>query len=285
MFIIDNLAALHLELTTWRLTGAKIALVPTMGNLHAGHLQLIEAGKRYGDKIVASIFVNPMQFNDANDLQNYPRTLQNDVEKLQNAGVDLVFTPSVAEMYPHGQDLQTVISVPRFAHIHEGAHRPGHFDGVATVVGKLFNMIAPDFALFGKKDFQQLMLIKAMVRDLNFSVQLIGVEIVRAADGLALSSRNALLSNDERKVAPVLYATLCALRDAIVAGEPIGSACDHAKDKLQNAGLIPDYISVCARANLAELTEPEGKMVILAAAKLGEVRLIDNLELDLSAES
>lgn len=282
MFIIDNVAALNTELASWRVLNAEIALVPTMGHLHDGHLQLIRAAQKLAQKVVVSIFVNPLQFNDANDLKNYPRTLTTDIAKLRAAGVDLLFAPTVEEMYPNGQQNQTTISVPRCAHMLEGAHRPGHFDGVATVVGKLFNMVAPDFALFGKKDYQQLLLIKTMVSELNFKVQIIAVETERAADGLALSSRNALLSPQQRQVAPLLAQTLQQLAQEIQNGQSIQSAEQRAVAQLHDAGFVCDYVSVCAPDSLQKLSNPQPKMVILAAAKLANVRLIDNLEVELT---
>ena len=232
--------------------------------------------------VVASIFVNPLQFGPNEDLDNYPRTLAADQEKLFDAGCHLLFAPSVEEMYPHGQANQTIVRVPGVSEGLCGGSRPGHFDGVSTVVSKLFNMVLPDLAVFGQKDFQQLAVIRTMVRDLNMPVQILSEPTVRADDGLALSSRNGYLSADERATAPVLYRTLNQLRDALQGGRrDLPALIDEGLDALRNAGLRPDYLDIRNAIDLQPVTDASSELVILAAAYLGKTRLIDNLLVDL----
>ncbi|MGE4476625.1 MAG: pantoate--beta-alanine ligase, partial [Stutzerimonas sp.] len=255
-----------------------IGFVPTMGNLHAGHIALIKKAGQRADFVVASIFVNPLQFGPNEDLASYPRTLAADQEKLVNAGCHLLFAPSVEEMYPHGQADQTLVRVPGVSEGLCGASRPGHFDGVSTVVTKLFNMVQPDLAVFGQKDFQQLAVIRTMVRDLNMPVQIISEPIVRADDGLALSSRNGYLTTEERTIAPQLYRTLCELRDAIAGGERDYSALvERGLNRLRQAGLRPDYLELRNAVDLQPADQHSREVAILVAAFLGRTRLLDNI--------
>ncbi|MEO4046147.1 pantoate--beta-alanine ligase [Pseudomonas sp. CAU 1711] len=262
--------------------GKRIAFVPTMGNLHQGHVALVEKAGQRADFVVASIFVNPLQFGPNEDLAKYPRTLAADQEKLVGAGCHLLFHPEVEEMYPHGQDGQTRVSVPGVSEGLCGASRPGHFEGVATVVTKLFNMVQPDIAVFGEKDFQQLAVIRTLVRDLNMPVQIIGEPTVRAEDGLALSSRNGYLSAEQRAQAPALYRTLRQLAEAIRGGErDFAKLQESGKAELSAAGLRPDYLEVRESTALRPARDGDQQLVILAAAFLGNTRLIDNLAFEL----
>jgi len=279
MNIVKTVADLRAAVTRARGEGKRIGFVPTMGNLHAGHVALVKKAGQRADFVVASIFVNPLQFGPNEDLASYPRTLTADQDKLFDAGCHLLFAPGVEEMYPHGQALQTIVRVPGVSEGLCGGSRPGHFDGVSTVVSKLFNMVLPDLAVFGEKDFQQLAVIRTMVRDLNMPVQIIGEPIVRADDGLALSSRNGYLSPDERATAPVLYRTLQRLGDAIRQGERDYPALLAAgKQALETAGLRPDYLEFRHATDLQPATPEHHELVILAAAYLGKTRLIDNLQ-------
>ncbi|PBQ18126.1 pantoate--beta-alanine ligase [Pseudomonas congelans] len=263
-----------------RSEGKRIALTPTMGNLHSGHAALVTKAAQRADFVVATIFVNPLQFGPNEDLATYPRTLAADQEKLLQAGCNLLFTPGVEEMYPHGMADQTLVSVPHLSQGLCGASRPGHFEGVATVVSKLFNMVQPDLAIFGEKDFQQLAVIRAMVRDLNMPIQIIGEPTVRADDGLALSSRNGYLSDDQRAAAPELYQAIRQTADAISAGEQdFDTLLASKKQQLENAGFRIDYLEIRDATSLRPTTAENRDLVILAAAFLGTTRLIDNLHL------
>jgi pantoate--beta-alanine ligase len=278
MNVVRTVADLRAAVASARNEGKRIGFVPTMGNLHAGHIALVKTAGQRTDFVVASIFVNPLQFGPNEDLASYPRTLSADQDKLSEAGCHLLFTPSVDEIYPNGQALQTIVRVPGVSEGLCGGSRPGHFDGVSTVVNKLFNMVLPDLAVFGEKDFQQLAVIRTMVRDLNMPVQIIGEPIVRADDGLALSSRNGYLNADERVTAPVLHRTLLQLADAIRQGERDYTALlASGKQTLQTAGLRPDYLELRNALDLQPATEEHHELVILAAAFLGKTRLIDNL--------
>ncbi|MGR4976691.1 pantoate--beta-alanine ligase [Pseudomonas sp. LARHCG127] len=262
--------------------GKRIAFVPTMGNLHSGHVALVTKAAQRADFVVASIFVNPLQFGAGEDLDKYPRTLAADQEKLLQAGCHLLFAPSVEEMYPDGMTGQTRVSVPQLSEGLCGASRPGHFEGVATVVSKLFNMVQPDLAVFGQKDFQQLAVIRALVHDLNMPIQIIGEPTVRAEDGLALSSRNGFLSPDQRAVAPVVYRALNQIAEAIKQGQRDFPALIGAQLKqLEAAGLRPDYLEIRHAKTLRPASSGDRDLVILVAAFLGTTRLIDNLHLDL----
>ncbi|AHF65954.1 MULTISPECIES: pantoate--beta-alanine ligase [Pseudomonas] len=262
-----------------RSEGKRIALTPTMGNLHSGHAALVTRASQRADFVVATIFVNPLQFGPNEDLASYPRTLDADKEKLLEAGCNLLFTPSVEEMYPHGMADQTLVSVPHLSEGLCGASRPGHFDGVATVVSKLFNMVQPDLAVFGEKDFQQLAVIRALVRDLNMPIQIIGEPTVRATDGLALSSRNGYLSEEQRAKAPALYRVLSTVADGIRNNEDINGLINIGKRTLEAEGFRIDYLEVRDATSLRPATEEDRDLVILVAAFLGKTRLIDNLHL------
>ncbi|PBP46975.1 pantoate--beta-alanine ligase [Pseudomonas syringae] len=263
-----------------RSEGKRIALTPTMGNLHSGHAALVTKATQRADFVVATIFVNPLQFGPNEDLATYPRTLAADQEKLLQAGCNLLFTPSVEEMYPHGMADQTLVSVPHLSQGLCGASRPGHFEGVATVVSKLFNMVQPDLAIFGEKDFQQLAVIRAMVRDLNMPIQIIGEPTVRADDGLALSSRNGYLSDAQRAAAPALYQAIRQTADVISAGEQdFDALLASKKQQLEAAGFRIDYLEIRDATSLRPATADNREVVILAAAFLGKTRLIDNLHL------
>jgi pantoate--beta-alanine ligase len=278
MNVVKTIADLRAAVTRARGEGKRIGFVPTMGNLHAGHIALVKKAGQRADFVVASIFVNPLQFGPNEDLASYPRTLTADQDKLFEAGCHLLFAPSVEEMYPHGQAMQTIVRVPGVSEGLCGGSRPGHFDGVSTVVNKLFNMVLPDLAVFGQKDFQQLAVIRTMVRDLNMPVQIIGEPIVRADDGLALSSRNGYLSENERATAPALYRTLSQLAEAIHNGNRDYSALlTQGRQTLSAAGLRPDYLEIRNAVDLQPADSNTRELVILAAAFLGKTRLIDNL--------
>jgi pantoate--beta-alanine ligase len=256
----------------------RVGLVPTMGNLHAGHVRLTAASVDRCDLTVATIFVNPLQFGPKEDLESYPRTLADDRAKLEEAGVDLLFAPSETELYPDGRAAQTAVSVPGISMQLCGASRPGHFDGVTTVVLKLFNIVRPDIAFFGRKDYQQLTIIRNMTRHLNVPVEIVGVDTVRADDGLALSSRNRYLDDAQRNLAPQLFATLQATATALQTGENDLPRLERvALQRLEAAGFEPDYIAIRDALTLAEPDRQARSLVILGAARLGQTRLIDNL--------
>lgn len=276
MQIVKTIPALQATLKIWRQAGDIIAFVPTMGNLHEGHLQLVRTAKTRANRVIVSIFVNPTQFGIGEDFAAYPRTEYEDQQKLQEIATDLLFLPTVAEIYH--PNAQTSVSVTGVSEHYCGASRPGHFTGVATVVSKLFNMVQPDIAVFGEKDFQQLAVIRAMVRDLNMPVTIQSVATVREASGLAMSSRNGYLTGAERATAALLYDRLCFARDAVLAGElPYAEIEQEALLSLQQAGFQPDYFTICRAEDLQLATKEDNEWVILAAAKLGKTRLIDNI--------
>ena len=286
MNTVKTVRELRAAVARARSEGKRIGFVPTMGNLHSGHAALVTKACQRVDFVVASIFVNPLQFGANEDLDSYPRTLAADQERLLQAGCHLLFAPTVDEMYPHGMGGQTRVSVPQLSEGLCGASRPGHFEGVATVVSKLFNMVQPDLAVFGQKDFQQLAVIRALVRDLNMPIQIIGEPTVRADDGLALSSRNGYLSAEQRAIAPVLYHVLRQMAEAIGRGERDYPALIAAgQQRLAEAGMRVDYLEVRQALNLRPATAEDRDLVILGAAYLGTTRLIDNLHLDLDARS
>lgn len=255
-----------------------LALVPTMGNLHAGHIALTQCAKQYAQHVIVSIFVNPLQFGPSEDFNLYPRTLEQDCAHLQSESIAAVFAPSISEMYPDGIPLHTVIDVPELANQLCGQSRPGHFQGVCSVVAKLFHLIPAQFAIFGEKDYQQLSIILRMVRDLMFPIQIIAAPIVRDVDGLALSSRNQYLSTEERAIAPKLQQTLQKVAHSIQNGARNFSQLESlAIEELNRLGFIPDYISIRAENTLQPAGTSE-RLIILAAAKLGRTRLIDNLK-------
>lgn len=282
MQTVTTIAEVRSLVVAWRAAGSRVAFVPTMGNLHAGHIHLVSEARRHADKVVASIFVNPLQFGSSEDFTAYPRTLAADQEKLTAAGCDLLFAPGEREMYPLGRDGLSFVEVPGLSDILCGAFRPGHFRGVATVVSKLFHIVQPDVALFGEKDYQQLLVIRRMVRDLDMPVEIIGVPTVRETDGLAMSSRNGYLGADERKLATEVYATLQALAVQLRDGAYDYAALEAAAmARLEQAGFRPDYVSVRRAQDLALPQAGERQLVALVAARLGKTRLIDNLMIDM----
>ncbi|HEU0310547.1 MAG TPA: pantoate--beta-alanine ligase [Sphingomicrobium sp.] len=276
MQIIRRLSDLPPALRRWRDAGQTIALVPTMGALHAGHLALVEAARARADRVVASIFVNPLQFNDPNDLARYPRQEAEDAARLEEAGCDLLWLPTAEQFYPDG--FATTIRVAGVSERWEGEHRPGHFDGVATVVAKLFIAATPDVAIFGEKDWQQLAVIRRMTSDLGLPLEIVGHPTVREEDGLAMSSRNALLSEDDRRIAAGLFSQLSDLGTAIAGGAPVGPLIDRCIDDLKEAGFGPvDYVAYVDGASLEPLECYRTGGRLIAAAFLGNVRLIDNI--------
>lgn len=283
MLIIETLPLLRQQIRRLRMEGKRVALVPTMGNLHDGHMKLVDEAKARADVVVVSIFVNPMQFDRPEDLARYPRTLQEDCEKLNKRKVDLVFAPSVKEVYPNGTETHTYVDVPGLSTMLEGASRPGHFRGVSTIVSKLFNLVQPDIACFGEKDFQQLALIRKMVADMGFDIEIVGVPIMRAKDGLALSSRNGYLTAEQRKIAPGLYKVLSSIADKLQAGErDLDEIITIAGQELNEKGFRADDIQIRDADTLLEVSETSKRAVILVAAWLGDARLIDNKMVELA---
>ncbi|ASM23119.1 MULTISPECIES: pantoate--beta-alanine ligase [Serratia] len=283
MIIIETLPLLRQQIRRWRQEGKRIALVPTMGNLHDGHMTLVDEARARADVVVVSIFVNPMQFDRPDDLARYPRTLQEDSEKLTRRGVDLVFAPAPAAVYPQGLEQQTYVDVPGISSILEGASRPGHFRGVSTIVSKLFNLVQPDLACFGEKDYQQLALIRKMVADMGYDIDIVGVPTVRAKDGLALSSRNGYLTAEERKIAPQLSKIMNALAQQLANGErQVETLLEQTAEQLRAAGFTPDELFIRDADSLQPLTVDSQRAVVLMAAWLGKARLIDNQQVDLT---
>lgn len=281
-----DISALREQIKQYKREGRRVAFVPTMGNLHEGHLTLVRKAREEGNVVVVSIFVNPMQFDRADDLNNYPRTLDEDLSKLNAEAVDLVFTPTPEIMYPQGLEKQTFVEVPGLSHMLEGASRPGHFRGVATIVAKLFNIVQPNVACFGEKDFQQLAVIRQMVNDLCMDIEIVGVPTVREMDGLAMSSRNGLLTLDERQRAPVLARTMRWISSALRGGrDDYASIIEDASDQLRAAGLQPDELFIRDAKTLQLISNETTQAVILVSAFLGKVRLIDNQVLEFSAET
>lgn len=281
-----NKGQLQARLSEVRNKGQRIAFVPTMGNLHEGHIQLVRRAREKADVVVVSIYVNPLQFGAGEDLENYPRTLAADKEKLFGEGAHLLYTPDTADIYPEGLQRHTQVEVPDLSETLCGSSRPGHFNGVTTIVAKLFNIVRPDIALFGEKDFQQLSIVRKMVTDLCMPVEVIGVPTVRDIDGLALSSRNSYLSPSQRRIAPLLHETLASCRDAIACGfDNFLQLESHARMKLLQAGFTPDYFAIRDAHTLRNVTEDTEEIAILAAARLGRTRLIDNVRLSLNPAS
>ncbi len=278
--IIRELQTLRDRIGEWKRTGLRIGFVPTMGNLHAGHHSLVKLARERADRVVASVFVNPTQFGPNEDFSRYPRTPEADAAGLEASGCDALWLPSVETMYPYGAENTVAVHVPGVTDTLEGAHRPGHFDGVATVVARLFNQVRPDVAVFGRKDYQQLAVIRYMVRDLAFPIELVAAPTLREADGLAMSSRNQYLSAEERPVAATIHRTLLAMRVGLRGGRSREGVEQDAASRLQQAGFSVDYAVV----RTPELGEPaeghSGGLVALIAAKLGRTRLIDNLEFE-----
>lgn len=284
MQTLNQVKYLRAALNVDKNRGSKIVLVPTMGNLHEGHLQLVRRAREVADIVVVSIFVNPMQFGASEDLDNYPRTLTEDQDKLDAENVDYLFIPNVDEMYPNGIDNHTTVANAKLSNMLCGIHRPGHFQGVCTVVNKLLNLVQPSVAVFGEKDFQQLAIIRRMVSDLCMPIDIIGVPTARAHDGLALSSRNQYLSNIDRVKAPLIYETLQKTCDAIIAGNrQYETLCETAKINLKDAGFGVDYFDIRDQKNLSLLNNNANneKIVILTAASLGSTRLLDNIRIEI----
>ena len=278
METVTTIAAVRQRVREWHRAGHRVAFVPTMGNLHAGHVSLIEAARRNGDRFVASIFVNPMQFGPNEDFAHYPRTPHEDERMLEAAGCSLMFMPDVAEIYPNGAEDATRIEVPKLSTILCGRFRPGHFEGVATIVASLFHIVEPDVAIFGEKDYQQLTIIRRMVSDLNLPVSIIGAPTVREPDGLAMSSRNQYLTPEERRLAPRIFQELTRAAARVSGGDANLAAVERAgTEALELAGFRPDYFSVRARDLTAPLRETR-EFVVLTAARLGRARLIDNVQ-------
>ena len=281
MQTVQDAPALRAAVRGWRSKGQTVGFVPTMGNLHAGHQSLVRLARARADRVVASVFVNPTQFGPGEDFERYPRTLVHDQAALADEGCDLLFAPKVATIYPYGAALSVNLRVPQVTAVLEGAHRPGHFDGVATVVCKLFNLVNPDLAVFGQKDFQQLKVIERMVRDLSLPVKVIAAPIVRDDDGLALSSRNQYLSAQERARAPLIHDTLLKMRELLGQGHAWRAVEQVAEAQLTRAGFVPDYAAIRRAGDLAEPDDGQRDgLVALIAARLGGTRLIDNLLLD-----
>ncbi|WP_022944273.1 pantoate--beta-alanine ligase [Pseudoalteromonas ruthenica] len=279
----SEIRSLRSQIKSWRQAGLSIAFVPTMGNLHEGHYSLVDKAKTLADKVVVSIFVNPMQFGANEDLDAYPRTLKADQQGLSERSADYLFTPTVQTIYPNGLESQSYVDVPGVSLGYCGGARPGHFRGVATVVTKLFNLVQPDFACFGEKDFQQLQVIKTMVRDLSMPIEVIGVPTQRDVNGLALSSRNNYLNEAQKQQASTLFTTLQWVKEQIQAGNNDFADLEHqAIARIEQQGLRIDYFNVAERNRLTAATAKDSELVLLVAAYLDKVRLIDNLTLDCS---
>jgi pantoate--beta-alanine ligase len=283
METLTSVAELRAHTKAWRLRDEPIALVPTMGNLHAGHLKLVQHAKAIAPRVVVSIFVNPMQFAPNEDYDSYPLTMGLDTEALMEADADVLFVPAVSEVYPGGTEHTTSVVVPGLNSILEGEHRPSHFNGVTTVVAKLFNMVQPDIAVFGEKDYQQLLIIERMVKDLDLPVRIEAVETVREDDGLAMSSRNSYLKVAARAIAPQLYQVLLDVKTIVEAGETDFQAVECvAVQQLAEAGLAADYVSIRRQSDLAPPVAGDTQLVALAAAHIAATRLIDNIKISIS---
>ena len=280
LWISTDLSDLRTRVAAWKREGQRVGFVPTMGNLHAGHFSLVKLARKHADKVVASVFVNPTQFGPSEDFARYPRTPEADAAGLADAGCEMLWMPTVEAMYPYGPQGAVHMRVPGVTDVLEGAHRPGHFDGVATVVSRLFNQVAPDVAAFGRKDYQQLAVIRYMARDLSFPIDILAGDTLREDDGLAMSSRNQYLSAEERPKAALIHRTLQLMRERLEAGRSRHSVEDEAGADLRAGGFEVDYAAIRA----PDLTEPgdaAGPRVALIAARLGRTRLIDNLEFSL----
>ncbi len=283
METVYSLDTLRATIQRWRRAGARVALVPTMGNLHAGHISLLERARALADRTVVSIFVNPIQFGAGEDYAKYPSTLQADQEKLAAAGLDLLFAPNLDQLYPGGIAEDTRVTVPGLSTILCGQFRPGHFSGVATVVSKLFINIQPDIALFGEKDYQQVLVIKRLAHDLLMPVEILGMPIVRESDGLAMSSRNSYLNPDERSRAPQIYAALSGAAAKLKSQTQTLIAIETAAmADLAANGFRPEYFSIRRTEDLSSPQTGDRQLQILVAAWLGKARLIDNLRVDLA---
>lgn len=274
---VTELSRLRAVVSGWKREGLRVALVPTMGNLHAGHYSLVTLARQYADRVVSSVFVNPTQFGPSEDFTRYPRTPEADTTGLEGAGCDVLWLPTVESMYPFGVTLAASVHVPGMSSLLEGAHRPGHFDGVCTVVSRLFNQVQPDVAAFGKKDFQQLAVIRQMVADLAFPIQIVGGDIVREDDGLAMSSRNQYLDAQQRPASTLIHRVLLGMREGYITGLSRERIEAEATAALQAGGFAVDYAAV-RTPDLLEPPHEGGPRVALIAARLGSTRLIDNLE-------
>ena len=281
MITVNSIEALREQISAWRKQGLTIGFVPTMGNLHAGHISLVTEAKKNADKVVASIFVNPMQFGANEDIDNYPRTLADDQQKLTAQGTDLLFTPTPDIVYPKGLDKQSYIEVPNVSDGYCGESRPGHFRGVATIVCKLFNLVQADIACFGLKDYQQVQVIQTMVEDLSMPIKIIPVATVREPSGLALSSRNNYLTAEEKALAPVLNQTMQWLAGEIKNKQSYNELIAQSIEKINAAGLKTDYLHICHARTLNPALPTDKELVILAAAHCGKARLIDNIQVTL----
>ena len=277
MITTQEITKIREQVRAWHAKGETVAFVPTMGNLHLGHITLVKEAVKRADHVVASIFVNPMQFGQNEDLDAYPRTLAADQLALTDAGAELLFTPTPKIIYPKGMEQQTYVEVPKIGDELCGASRPGHFRGVATIVCKLFNIVQPDVALFGKKDFQQLLVIKTMVEDLSMPIEIIGVETIREESGLAMSSRNGYLNQSQKVSAATLKQVMDTMSAEIQSGQAIVDFIAKAQAKLIEAGFQPDYLEVRSSTDLSLVRAEQQALVIVAAAYMGTTRLIDNL--------
>ncbi len=282
--VAETIAQARALIRRWKLAGESIALVPTMGNLHDGHLALVKAAGQSGMRVVVSIFVNPLQFGKDDDLDTYPRSFDEDIARLADYEVDMIFAPDAGEIYPQGIDAGTTVCVQGLSDMLEGECRPGFFTGVATVVNTLFNILQADAAWFGEKDYQQLLVIRKMVRDLALPIEIHAVPTVREGDGLAMSSRNSYLDADQRKLATSLYRCLQHVVDAAYDGMDYHYAVVHASQELAEAGFLTDYVVVRRREDLAVPTRDDKSLIVLAAARLGSTRLIDNIPFELMQE-
>jgi len=280
MLALASAAQLSTQVAQWHREGRRVGFVPTMGNLHAGHHSLLAIAREHADIVVASVFVNPTQFGPNEDFARYPRTPEADAAGLAAHGCDALFTPTLEDLYPFGAARSVKVSVPELPDLLEGAIRPGHFDGVATVVAKLFNLVQPQVAVFGRKDYQQLLVVRRMVLDLGYPIAIVGAPIVREANGLAMSSRNQYLDAGQRARAGAIHATLERMRDAVLGGQPVAKVEADARAGLEQAGLVPDYAVVRRADDLAEAGPGEADRVALIAARMGNTRLIDNLSID-----
>ncbi len=278
MIQTESIDELRQAVADWRESGDRIALVPTMGNLHRGHLELVKQARKVGDRVIVSVFVNPTQFGEGEDYKTYPRTLEIDALQLKRTSTDVLFAPEVSDVYPFGRRGATTVHVPELTSEFCGASRPGHFDGVATVVSRLYFMVQPDIAVFGQKDYQQLLVVKRMVQDLSMPIEIVSAPTVREADGLALSSRNQYLTPAERERAPELYAALRRTADAVGRGHNDFAALEaRALATLEAAGFVPEYVGIRTAVSLARPQEDTEDLVILGAGRLGAARLIDNV--------
>ena len=277
MQVISDMAELRDVLEGWRANGEHIALVPTLGNLHQGHISLVDIARRHAERVVVSVYVNPTQFGEDEDFDDYPRTIDKDTRRLKQVQADVLFIPDDETVYPFGHDCATVIAVPGLTENFCGASRPGHFDGVTTVVARLYALVQPDVAVFGQKDYQQQLVIRYMTQDLTLPIRIVTADTVREDDGLAMSSRNQYLSDEEREVAPQLFETITAIGEKLKSGERDYAALEaQASTSLSEAGFVVDYVAIRRAENLRSPDRELDELVILAAAQLGKARLIDN---------